>query len=676
MKPVNNGLTPYEDLSFDQRARADELRQPWDDDFELFARERLHILDRDHPLGSRFIPFVFNPLQRGLHDTIEKIREFNRLRTELARATDGTTEITDLPIHLVILKARKGGCSTYLTARAYWRGETTIGMRGLVMAHEKAASQNIASMMSPFHYQWTDDDVSTKRRMTRFSGDHIAWDPRYQSEIVVKTAGARVGSSRSYTYTFVHLSEAAHFPSNDEVSSALNAAVPYSERYEESTANGEGNMFYDSWRRAMVVDDAIERLRTGRAFPSNWNKKFRFFWAWHQDPGYRRALLPVERERIERSLSEREKELIELFHLSYEQLAWRRDKIAGDCSDQAEMDPEDYFCQEYPSTPEEAFVSRGKTVFHQKKLQVQREAAEQNHEAGNLDFLRLRRLDEGAEFQPLILKNPKSATLFRYGMAAPGRQYIIGADAAEGLEHGDWSTCSVWDRMDGTHMEEIARFIAKVGAEELGEVCVWLALQYNNAFIIPEGRFPGNATCARIINLGYYNIYQRKNPDKVGDQESPDAWIPGYATAAGRKGNSKALIVELAVRQLRDNKILLRTPEAIRQWKIFQQLDGGYSAPDGDNDDCVMADLFAIFAQFTPGVAPFYNVLDVAPDAGPVDESPITQRELDDDFHEKAKQSRQRYAERAALEEMRRAEIQSRLMNRGMGKRRVRRTYD
>lgn len=664
---VQPELSPYEDLSFTERIEVDEQREIWAKDFELFARERLTVLDRDHPGGPRYIPFVFNDLQKALHACIEKVREFNRLRTTYANARDPNIQISDLPIHLVVLKARKGGCSTYLTARAFWKGEFGDGEKGLIMAHEKPAAQNIASLIAPCHYGWKDTNLCTRRKITRFSGDAIVWHPQYGSQITVKTAGSRVGSSRSYTYTFVHISEEAHFPASDEVSAALNAATPFSERYEESTANGEGNLFHESWRRAMYVEDAIERLQSGRAFPPDWNGKFRFFWAWHSDKGYSRALMPGERERIEASLDDREQELISQFGVSYEQLAWRRSKIAGDCSDQGSMEPVDYFAQEFPSTPEEAFVAKGKTVFDQKRLQRMREAGEQNLESGAVEMFRLRRLSEGADFDLVPVKSHKSASFFRYEMPNPMEQYIIGGDAAEGLEHGDWSTCTIWARRDGTHTEEVARFIAKIGAEELGEVMVWLAKQYNNAFLIPEGRYPGNATCNRIVSLDYFNIYQRKNPDKVGEQAEQEAFLLGFITAAGKKGNSKALIVELAVRMLRDSKILLRTPEAIRQWKIFQQLDGGYSAPDGENDDCVMADLFAIYAQFTPGVAPYFDILDKQKAAPEVDESPVTQKDLDASWHAKAKESRAKYAEKAMREETRKAERQSRSMGRWRG---------
>lgn len=663
--------TPYEELSDEDRVRVDAQRALWDEDFRLFARERLTVLDRDHPNGSRFISFVFNPLQDALHKTIEKIEEFNLLRTKLANDEDGETEITSYPVHLVILKARKGGCSTYLVGRNFWRGEHHDGHKGLIMAHEKPAAQNIAQIISPFHYAWNDPDgIGTRRQITRITGDLVVWHPRYQSQIITKTAGNKKGSSRSYTYNFLHISEEAHFDASDEVSSALNASVMYAEKYEESTAAGEGNIFYESWRRAISVEDALDRLRTGRPMPPTWNKKFRFFWAWHQDPGYRRALMPGEGALITKTMDEEEKYLVEAYGCTLEQLAWRRDKIAGDCSDQAEMDPLDYFHQEYPSDPDEAFVSKGKTVFAQKRLKSMRDAGEIEMDSGNVEMFRLRRESEGADFSMAVTKNQSAATFFIFERPRPGMQYIMGGDAAEGLSHGDWSTTSVWARCDGQFFEEVARFVGKVGAEELGEIMVWCAKMYNDAFLIPEGRYPGNATCARIINLGYNNIYMRKNPDKVGEQGEPESFFVGFMTAAGKKGNAKALIVELAVRMLRDGKILLRHPEACRQWKIFQQIDGGYGAPEGDNDDMVMSDLFAIFAQFTPAVAPYYDHADERINEA-VDKGAYLndQAAMDQAWHELAKQSRQRWAEKLAAGEIKRAAVQSRALN-GFSRRR------
>src|SRR5688572_27705863 len=120
-------LTPLEELDFETKARIESRRSVWAEDYELFAREKLHVLDRDHPLGSRFIKFTFNPLQKALHSTIQRIEEFNLLWTKIAANEDPNVVVSPYPIKLVILKARKGGCSTYLVGRNFWRGEFRSG---------------------------------------------------------------------------------------------------------------------------------------------------------------------------------------------------------------------------------------------------------------------------------------------------------------------------------------------------------------------------------------------------------------------------------------------------------------------------------------------------------------------------------------------------------------------
>jgi hypothetical protein len=62
-------------------------------------------------------------------------------------------------------------------------------------------------------------------------------------------------------------------------------------------------------------------------------------------------------------LTNEEFELKEKFDLDDEQLQWRRYTIRNDFDGDEKM-----FRQEYPSTPEEAFLVTGRTVFNQDKL--------------------------------------------------------------------------------------------------------------------------------------------------------------------------------------------------------------------------------------------------------------------------------------------------------------------
>ena len=101
----------------------------------------------------------------------------------------------------------------------------------------------------------------------------------------------------------------------------------------ESTANGFGNPFHTMW------DGAVKGI----------NGFVPFFSAWFETDEYRTE----PPEGFERTYEEIE--LAERFGLDDAQLYWRRLKIGANGPDM--------FKQEYPATPEEAFLASGRPVF-------------------------------------------------------------------------------------------------------------------------------------------------------------------------------------------------------------------------------------------------------------------------------------------------------------------------
>lgn len=130
----------------------------------------------------------------------------------------------------------------------------------------------------------------------------------------------------------------------------------------ESTANGIGGYFYDVWERAMKGENAFTPI----------------FLPWFVDTGYKMDF-ETEQERQDfiaeveyefkndkgETIYTDEKELMMMVErdwnmkLSYEQLKWRRWCIANNCNADIEQ-----FQQEYPSTPEEAFIASGRPRFN------------------------------------------------------------------------------------------------------------------------------------------------------------------------------------------------------------------------------------------------------------------------------------------------------------------------
>lgn len=185
----------------------------------------------------------------------------------------------------------------------------------------------------------------------------------------------------------------------------------------------------------------------------------------------------------------------------------------------------------------------------------------------------------------------EGANFVQWEKPEPDEAYVIGVDAAEGLEHGDWSVISIFSRTNGTLIKEVARLRAKTPARELGEIANFLGLMYNEAYIVAERNAPGNSTCEKLIELGYANMYHHRNIETVSNHDNPEAFTAGFRTTA----TTKPMICERGVTALRDHEIILRHPDAIKEWKIFARIDRKYGAPEGHNDDCVMADLLALF---------------------------------------------------------------------------------
>ena len=128
--------------------------------------------------------------------------------------------------------------------------------------------------------------------------------------------------------------------------------------------------------------------------------------------------------------SEQELTLREAFGLDDAQLRWRRWCISANCAGN-----EDIFAQEYPATPEEAFLTSGRPVFNVKALNEAYGKAEEARQGA------LVRRGERVEFVP-----DEGRYLRMYEPVITGREYMIGIDVAAGYSGGDYSAMVVLDR--------------------------------------------------------------------------------------------------------------------------------------------------------------------------------------------------------------------------------------
>ena len=247
------------------------------------------------------------------------------------------------PVRVIICKARQIGFSTLSQAVLCHLILTRAQTVAKVIAHDDSSASWIFGMSQTF-LDTMPVHVATKvtraQRLQTVQG----------SEYSCLSASAK-SRGRSFTIHGAHLSELAYYQNADQIYQGLMQAVPDRPGtivIIESTANGTGNLFHDLWQ------DAIRGL----------NDFIPFFVPWFERPDAVAELTPTQEEKLATDLSPEEQRLMEQYHLSLAQLAWRRDVIRNKCANDL-----DQFHQDYPAYADEAFLSSGRPVFNQFRIQ-------------------------------------------------------------------------------------------------------------------------------------------------------------------------------------------------------------------------------------------------------------------------------------------------------------------
>ena len=488
------------------------------------------------------------------------------------------------PVRLIILKARQMGISTYTEGYIFKKTVTQTYKSSSIIAHLDEASQNLYNMYKNFY----ENMPEVVKPMKKYLNSDLLFfanpsedeevkkrNPGLNSKVTIKTAkNSKTG--RSQTIHYLHASEVAFWEDAKTLMTGLMQTIPNKPNTAvilESTANGIGGYFYDVWEKAMKGENAFVPV----------------FLPWFIDPEYK---IPFEdnKER-EDFISEveyvfkndkgeeiytEEKELINMvkkdwdIDLSYEQLKWRRWCIANNCNADIEQ-----FQQEYPSTPEEAFIASGRPRFNVSKLKKYLKHTEDGI-TGNLRYGRDGKVyfDENKNGYVTLWNMPKD------------NFYCIGADVAEGLVDGDYSVGIVGNADD---MKVDAMFHGHIDPDIFGEELVKLAKFYNDAYIGVESNNHGLTTLKSIQKLDYYNIYFAKMYDQITDKLTQKI---GWQTNA----KTKPLMIDKLAEFIREEYIGIKSKTIVKELLTYVIDDKGQTnAQEGCHDDTVMA--LAIWLQ-------------------------------------------------------------------------------
>ena len=321
------------------------------------------------------------------------------------------------------------------------------------------------------------------------------------SKITIATAGAgEVG--RSATVHNLHASEVAFFPNPELTMLGLLQCIPDEMNtlvFMESTANGVGGYFHSMWNQAVKGENDFVPI----------------FLPWFIDPGYTREFRSVaQRDQFINEINivtndnngnrvyTYEHDLMNKFNLTYEQMFWRKHTIANKC-----QGDEILFMQEYPATPEEAFISSGRPKFSIEALRKYQTLTKEpirgylrDNDTGGVDFI------EDINGYVSIWERP-----------IPGRHYSIGADVAEGLIEGDYS-CGVVG--DNSTFNITAMWHGHIDPDLFGMELIKLAKYYNDAYLGVENNNHGHSTLAIIKREEYWNLYFSKHYDRIADKQT------------------------------------------------------------------------------------------------------------------------------------------------------------
>jgi hypothetical protein len=230
--------------------------------------------------------------------------------------------------------------------------------------------------------------------------------------------------------------------------------------------------------------------------------------------------------------------------------------------------------QEYPTTADEAFILSGRPRFDPVALSdIARGCVEPDSSET---------LGQGNDRRPL-------GTLRTWQPPQPGRRYVAGADTAEGLPKGDYSTATILDVASGVEMAELH---GHWQPDEFAHHLAVLGRQYGTALLGVERNNHGHAVLLALQKIEHYpNLYRHAEYDARTPQ-TPGAVHPaGWQTSS----KSKPLMIDALAETIRERRPY-RNALFIAEARVYTILDNGDTAASGDmHDDRVVA--YAIAEQ-------------------------------------------------------------------------------
>lgn len=510
-----------------------------------FIEKFIKITDKD----SNIIPFILNDDQADLYKQM------------------CLQKLEGKPIRINILKARQIGFSTFISAVIFVLTIFQPMQSAVIIADTSEHARDLLRRKYMFFYDNLPNDIKKRFPLItrKEAGLSVSWGNGKSSDIRVAVQGQNAG--RSGTFQYLHLSECAFWDNLNETLVSLLQTISGNNKnsmvFFETTANGV-NDYKLRWDKDLLGKNNYKAL----------------FYPWYTDKSYVQPKVP---EYIKPAWLEG---VQEKYHLNEEQVRWYYEKYMGDMNEDL-----DTLKQEFPSSPTEAFITTGNSVFNTELL-LERKDELLGLMAKGMSYLKkgdfrynLLVSQDGKRItlDNLHFVDSRSGSVTIYEEPNPTHPYVCSNDPAMGGE--DYFAIQVFDNYTGHQVAVYHK--NKCDADDCAYQLYALGKYYNDAMITGETNTT-SYILQTVQKCGYKFIYQDQDIEDLGTRFYNKL---GFKT----KTTNRQTMIEMFAIAFRENPKIINDYETICEMENFQIVKSGKNdkekamATGGAHDDLVMS---------------------------------------------------------------------------------------
>ncbi len=467
--------------------------------------------------------------------------------------------LTGLEHKNIVSKSRQLGISVLVASAALREAVIYPNSTSMLISHNQSSTTAVFDKLKQMYYSLPDfvrpKLIQNNRQALTFENN---------SSITCLTAGNKDCARGSTINSYLWCSEFAFWKDQERQMKSIMQAVSSSTKVIlESTSNGF-NFYQQTFMGAKNGENGF------KPFFFNWIQGSTLFSDQYKQSAEAYKARHNGKMLTEDEYDEEEKYLATL-GMSPEQAVWRRDKIS--------ISGLDAFHVEYPSTPEESFLTTSASVFDSIKItRLQQSIIEKKIKPLSLDKI--------VGLPTLLRPHVQNRNLKIWEIPKVGIHYVAGIDVAEGLGgNRDSSTIFIMDN-EG---KQVLQFSSnKIKPYEFSEIIDVIGRWYFKALLVVEKASGGHSCIERLrYEKKYMNMYKSKSYDEF----KRTIWKVGYDTTQKTKS--------LAVNDMREwfdkGLIDIQSYDLLEEMKTFVAEDNGaFNAISSCHDDLVSSCWLAI----------------------------------------------------------------------------------